>query len=133
MNTDGEKNPVSEKIVIVDDDPDISEFVERTIVAAGFQALRAANGRECLGILSSTRPACIISDIVMPQMDGVELFRAMGERSPDIPVVLMSGYEGKYLENAAMLATVSGLKVLGVLEKGFSAEDLIDVLKKLNA
>ncbi|WP_161973763.1 response regulator [Hwanghaeella grinnelliae] len=120
------------KIIIVDDDPDISEFVQRTVEAAGFSAVRTADGRECLDILDETNAVCIISDIVMPEMDGVELFNQLSQRADKIPLILMSGYEGKYLVNTAMLASARGLTVLGALEKGFSASDLIDVLSKLD-
>lgn len=119
-------------IVIVDDDPDITEFVQRTIEEKGFRALCAADGRECLAILEKTDAVCIISDIVMPEMDGVEMFNRLSKRSRDIPLVLMSGYEGKYLANAEMLASAKGLKVLGALEKGFTADDLNDILSKLD-
>lgn len=119
-------------MVVVDDDPDITEFVQRTIEAAGYDVLSAKDGRDCLTILEEAQVACIISDIVMPEMDGVELFKNLAQRKPHIPVVLMSGYEGKYLSNAAMLADINGLKVLGALEKGFSSAELIEVLSKLD-
>jgi len=120
-------------IVIVDDDPDITEFVQRTVEATGYRAICAADGRECLDILEDTDAVCIISDIVMPEMDGVELFNRLSQRFQKIPLVLISGYQGRYLDNATMLASARGLMVLGALEKGFSAGDLIEVLSNLEA
>lgn len=60
----------------------------------GFRAIQATNGKEAVAIFSARGPeiACVVLDIVMPQMDGVATFGALRRIRPDIPVIRCSGF-----------------------------------------
>lgn len=65
------------KILVVDDEPDILEFLEYNLNKEGYQVLTASNGEEGLEIAEKEKPDLIILDIMMPKMDGVEVCRAL--------------------------------------------------------
>lgn len=79
-------------ILIVDDETVIVELLRLVLEDAGYQIVAAANGHDALALLQTLRPQLILSDYMMPGMDGVELAQAIRADSAlaGIPVVLMS-------------------------------------------
>ena len=84
--------PHDHEILIVEDSPTQAERLRRLIAAAGYRVRVAQNGRDALGQIASGKPQLIISDIIMPEMDGYALCRAL-KATPDladIPVILVT-------------------------------------------
>jgi CheY-like chemotaxis protein len=80
-------------ILVVDDEVDITETYAMYLDFEGFEVITANNALEAIGILASRTPDLIISDCMMPHMDGVELSRQV-KASPNTrntPIILMSG------------------------------------------
>ncbi len=77
------------KILIVDDEPDILEFVSYNLKKEGFNTLTANNGSLALEIANSEKPNLIILDIMMPQIDGVEVCRTI-RSNPDFQNTLIA-------------------------------------------
>ena len=67
------------KVLIVDDEPDILEFMEYNLKKEGYQVLQAKNGKEAVEIAKKEFPHLVILDIMMPIMDGIEACRVMRE------------------------------------------------------
>ncbi len=67
----------AEKILIVDDEPDILEFLEYNLAKEGFNVVTAADGEEALKVAEKEKPDLIILDIMMPKIDGVEVCRQL--------------------------------------------------------
>ncbi len=67
----------SVKILVVDDEPDILEFLEYNLNKAGYQVFTASNGEEGVVLAEKEKPDLIILDIMMPKMDGVEVCRTL--------------------------------------------------------
>ena len=65
------------KILLVDDEPDILEFLGYNLTKEGYTIFKAGNGKEALKIASETKPHLIILDVMMPEMDGIETCREM--------------------------------------------------------
>ncbi len=86
------------RLLIVDDEPEIREMLSRHFRYLGFQVDTASDGIEALEKLAKARTEVIISDIVMPQMDGVELLRTIRQQYPMIHTIMITGYVT--LENA---------------------------------
>ncbi len=84
------RNPI--EILIVEDSPAQASLLNHTLTANGYAARTACNGREALASLQTARPLIVISDIVMPEMDGFQLCRAIKSNDPtkDLPVVLLT-------------------------------------------
>jgi DNA-binding response OmpR family regulator len=81
-------------ILIVDDDPKLTEAVSWYLEAEGFRATRVTNGAKALETFRSDRPDAVIVDIMMPGMDGFELCRAI-RRESKVPVLMLSARDGE--------------------------------------
>jgi EAL domain-containing protein (putative c-di-GMP-specific phosphodiesterase class I) len=79
------------RILIVDDEPLILETYSDRLREAGLETLTARTGREALRVLSETPCDVVLSDIMMPDMDGIQLLRSVREQDLDVPVLLMTG------------------------------------------
>jgi DNA-binding response OmpR family regulator len=80
------------RILVVEDSPAISEMVKDGLLGAGYEVLVANDGFEALRDLENIQPDLIITDIMMPKVDGLELCRAMQNRleTRDIPFIIFS-------------------------------------------
>jgi DNA-binding response OmpR family regulator len=85
------------KILIVDDDPDIRLFLEFGLKKAGFEILLAANGAKALDRLKEQTPDLIITDAMMPVLDGYGLIRAVKKETAwsRIPLIMLTGQESE--------------------------------------
>ena len=73
------ENPKSYKILVVDDEPDILEFIEYNLRREGYEVALAGNGQEGLDIAKEFKPDLIILDVMMPVLDGIETCRRLRE------------------------------------------------------
>jgi len=78
-------------ILIVDDDPSILILFEEFLKSRGYGTAVASNGRQGLDMLEQQKPDLIITDIMMPEMDGREMIYAISNLHPDLPIIAISG------------------------------------------
>ena len=78
-------------ILLVDDDAMVRQTLKFGLEAAGFSVLEAANGRECLDVLDAESVDVIVTDIVMPEFEGIELITQLRTSGSKIPIVAMTG------------------------------------------
>lgn len=83
-----------EAILLVEDERAARQAIEETLITLGYQVLSAGTGEEALALFERHHEAIdlVLSDTIMPQIDGIELYKMMHERRPDIRLMLMSGY-----------------------------------------
>ncbi len=121
-------------ILVVDDEPDVVDLVRYHLHRAGFNVLIALNGPSGLMAAAESRPNAIVLDIMLPQMNGTEVFRALrkNEGTCDIPILVLTA-------KAAPSERVAGLE-MGVddyLTKPFSPRELVlriqNLLRRLRA
>ena len=79
------------RILVVDDEAPLLRATRRILTAAGYEVTTAANGREAIDVILHTSFDVIVSDISMPELDGIQLLRTVRQRDLDVPVVLMTG------------------------------------------
>ena len=78
--------------LIVDDEPSVRRSLVRMLQAQGFTCFEAGTGREALGVLERIGEApLVISDMKMPELDGIGLLGALRERYPDTSVIMLTG------------------------------------------
>jgi PAS domain S-box-containing protein len=80
------------RILLVDDDPGICHSLEEILEADGCSVETACDGAEGLRLIESAEFDLVLSDVVMPNMDGYELFKAVRKRRPDLPVLMMTAF-----------------------------------------
>ncbi len=85
-------NKLNKRVLAVDDEPNMRRLLEITLRQAGYQPLIAANGREALEILKKDGADIVISDLHMPQMDGISLLKQMRESDINIPVIIVTAH-----------------------------------------
>ena len=110
-------------VLVIEDDPDLRAMMAHLLVAEGFEAMVAANGRQALDALErGPVPQVILLDLMMPVMDGFA-FRQAQRRLPqfaDIPVIVLS----------AVAERASSIHAVATLKKPLDVDALIAALRK---
>ena len=111
---------------MVDDEPLVRRFAVRVLEEQGFRVSQAADGAEALRLLLEEPPDvdAVVSDIVMPRLNGVELMQILSSTHPQLPVLLMSGYASGELEGMGIAAPCA------ILPKPFAPERLVEELRR---
>lgn len=111
-----------ETILVVEDRPDVRDFVVQSLLGHNYDVLPAEGGRDALRLASHRQPgiALLLTDVVMPDMSGVELAQQIRQLHPETRVLLMSGFAGGLLDH-----NVEGLAGVACLRKPFSVETLL--------
>ena len=84
------------RILVVDDDTDVRDFVQTILVEENFDAVSAHDGREALALLGKGEYDLLLTDIRMPDIDGFELVQRARRARPELRVLYMSGYASDY-------------------------------------
>ncbi len=119
----GEKIDLSgtETILLVEDDTQVRAFAADSLRVLGYTILEAENGSHALQVLSENSQTIdlLITDVIMPEMDGPALVKTLQQQLSDIPVLFMSGYTDDLLGNEGALA-----RAVQYLQKPFSSHTL---------
>ena len=107
------------RILVVDDEKSIQEVLKALLSAMGYEVISAGSGHEGLNLFLETRIVLVLTDLNMPGMDGFSFASHIKEKSPDTPVVLITG-----LEKGAVDEKLKRGCVDSVLFKPFGLEDL---------
>ncbi|RMG55150.1 MAG: response regulator, partial [Acidobacteria bacterium] len=83
-----------ETILLVEDEPEVREAIQAILTHLGYRVLPAVNGREALNVYERRHAdiALVVTDLVMPEMDGIALIKALRTRDPRVKIIVMSGY-----------------------------------------
>lgn len=117
---------MANKILIVDDNPNMSALLSEMLEVFDYESVRAADGDQALGELENGEFSMVITDMRMPKMTGMELLKLVKERYPKVRVVLISGYTGGQIESEA-----ESLKADGFLGKPLMMSDIEKMLNDL--
>src|SRR2546426_1702908 len=79
------------RVLVVDDDASTREVFAELLQRWGYDVEQTGDGHDALKITAERHPDVIISDLVMPKLDGLALTRALREESPDTPVIIITG------------------------------------------
>lgn len=109
-------------ILVIDDDPVLRRVITLVLEQAGHTVLRCENGRKAIDFLAHDRADLLITDIIMPEMDGVETVRAARKLQPDLPILAISG--GGSFDPADYLGIARVFGATDILPKPFKPADL---------
>ncbi len=97
MNRKGlDLSTITERILLVDDDENVLYLLNHQVTAFGLQADQACNGKEAVALLQAYQYGLVITDIVMPEMDGMELILHVKEHYPQVDILAISGHNELY-------------------------------------
>lgn len=119
-------------LIVIDDEPDMADFVKDVAEMVGFETLVANSGKEFQSLCAKASPDAVVMDIVMPDMDGIELLQWISGNGYAFPVILMSGYDGKYIDTAARLGVSQNVSVVGTLNKPIPLAEMEALLKQVH-
>jgi DNA-binding NtrC family response regulator len=112
-------------LLVVDDDECICALLAATLRIAGHAVVLARNGREAMERLEEHAVHLVITDMLMPQMDGLELIAALQKSRPHLPVIAMSGGAP---QSHASLEHAQSLGAVRTLAKPFHPQQLVEAV-----
>ncbi|OLP58642.1 Fis family transcriptional regulator [Xaviernesmea oryzae] len=115
-------------VILVDDDADLLRATLQTLDLAGFSVTACACAEDALAALPADFPGVVVSDIRMPRIDGLDLFRRIQARDAELPVILMTGHGDVPMAVAALKEGVYDF-----IAKPFSTERLVHSVRKAGA
>ena len=120
--------PSSETILLVEDDPSVRRLVHRVLSQRGYRVLTACSGNEALSLVANHKNtiALLLTDVVLPGMDGCELARTLLVDQPSMKVMYMSGYTAE-----AVLHLGPGDERAMLIEKPFAVADLLRQIRSV--
>lgn len=130
---------MAKKILIIDDEKDVRIVLREVLQRAGYEALVAADAREGLDKLADEGVDLVITDVIMPGMDGVATVEKIREGYPDVPIIVISGggnvapmdYEPGAIATSAYLASATNAGADRTLTKPFERQELVKVVDEL--
>jgi len=120
-------NVANKKVLVVDDEPDTLELVKLVLESGGFETMLATSGTEALDQIGKSRPDLVLLDIMMPDMDGWDVFRKIKETDAKIPVAILTAKA----QNIDRLLGLHVLKADDYITKPFGKNELIGKVRKL--
>jgi two-component system cell cycle response regulator CpdR len=115
------------RILLAEDDDSMRGFLERALVKAGYDVTAFANGADALERLKEEPFTLLLTDIVMPRMDGIELARRASALDPDLKIMFITGFAAVTLNNETRPRDAR------VLSKPFHLKDLVREVGRLLA
>jgi CheY-like chemotaxis protein len=108
----------------------VRNLVRRSLESVGLTVLEAENGRQALEIVATLQdpPSLVLSDVIMPGLNGRELSEALALTQPDLPVLFMSGYTGDDVLARSLLPATAPF-----IQKPFAPEELVARVRMLLA
>ena len=108
-------NDMAKKVLIIDDEKDVRIVLREVLQRAGYEATIAADARDGLEKLEAEGADLVITDVIMPGMDGVATVEKIRENYPDLPIIVISGggnlapmeYEPGAISTSAYLASAT--------------------------
>jgi DNA-binding NtrC family response regulator len=116
------------KILVVDDDAAVRETITFVLERNGFVVVQAKDGFQGIAAIGSERPDLVITDIVMPNKDGIETIREIRHHYPDLNIVAISG--GGKIDGAFLLSMAHKLGAVEILPKPFLPHELLEIVER---
>lgn len=114
-------------ILVIEDNESVRGVIARFLTRGGHAVQEAANGVEGMAKFRAHPPALVVTDIFMPEKEGIETIRELRRKAPQLPIIAVSGdieCDGLYLKAATALGATAAL------EKPFKKADLLTLVEK---
>jgi DNA-binding NtrC family response regulator len=116
-------------VLVIDDEPALREILSQVLVTAGHRVVGAGNGKEASKALTSSAFDVVLTDVIMPEKDGMQVISEVRKKFPEVRIIAMSG--GGHVSRDQYLKIAKGLGAHAVLEKPFANQKLLDTIEAL--
>jgi FixJ family two-component response regulator len=113
------------RIVVVEDDASMNRAIERILRAGGFAAITFASAEAALEAEAATAADCLVLDIHLPGMSGLELYRRLAQGGAEVPAIFITAHDAPAVREMA-----EGMGASGYLPKPFSGRALLDAITR---
>ena len=118
------------KILIIDDDPQVCKILRRMLEPSGYQVLEAPDGRKGLRLYTQYKPEVVITDIIMPEKEGLETIIELRHEHPEARIIAISA-GGTGQQQGSYLLMAKQLGAHAILSKPVSKRNLLDSISAL--
>jgi len=115
-------------VLVIDDDDEVRDFLVRLLTRRGYSVTGARNGEAALASLASESFALVITDIVMPDMEGLETIKRVRRSNPTMPIIAISGGGSSQID---YLKFARKFGADAVLAKPFDPAELLELATRL--
>lgn len=119
------------RVLVIDDEEELRRVLVRALEVGGHEAVEAANGADGLREIKARPVDLVVTDLVMPEMDGLEFMRELGRLRPGTRVIAISG--GGIWDKASMLTVAGMLGAVKTLSKPFDLDDFLALVHEVLA
>lgn len=114
------------RVLVIDDEADMRSFLEETLKAAGYEVALAADGEEGVKQYRASPADLVITDLFMPNQEGLETIRLLRKEFPGVRIIAMSGKPAA----GTLLSIAQYLGAVTVLQKPFAADELLSAIQR---
>ena len=119
-----ETSPSEARVLVAEDNPAVREFIVRSLTSAGYTVTAVADGQMALDALAKEKFKVLVTDIVMPNVDGIALALKAIRQFPDLRIIMISGYAQERMRAHNLDALVHR-----IIAKPFSLEEICAAVK----
>jgi len=112
-------------VLIIDDDPGVREFLQCLLIRGGYDVATLSDGESAAALCAQVQFYAVITDLYMPQTDGIETVKAVRQVAPALPIIGITGNQG-WSDPCARAMRALGASAL--LSKPFDSQHLLDTL-----
>jgi len=117
------------KILIIDDEPYILLMLKKMLEKAGYEVDLASNGKEGMDLFEKDKADLVITDIIMPDKEGLEIILEMKKQRPDLKIIAISG--GGRISPESYLECATHFGASRVFQKPFKQKELVSAVNEL--
>src|SRR5207249_2818281 len=114
------------RVLVIDDEEQVVKLIREVLEGAGHEVLEARNGREGMKLYEAKPTDLVITDLVMPEQEGLETITALSRRFPGVKIIAISGAQQKL--DLDLLYVAEKLGALRTLEKPFDIHKMADLV-----
>jgi CheY-like chemotaxis protein len=112
------------KILVVDDEAFVRAFLADALSDAGYEVVEVENGEDALSFLRRERPDCVLLDIILPGIDGLEVLKRLREKEQSMPVLIMTAEDPGWARRSCEKYGASGF-----LSKALDGERVVEMVE----
>jgi len=117
------------QILIIDDEPVIGSMLKKVFEREGYNVIVASNGEEGMKLYKEKQPDIVITDLILPGKEGIQIIMELRKEDPNLPIIGMSG--GGYIDPDSYLHLAKSLGANAVFAKPIKIEELLNIVKTL--